>query len=584
MHLGGAWGVGKTHFVFEYLKARDENSKKASFIYVSLSGITSASELRQAIFAAAYPMMFGKGAKLVGSISRSILSQVNLQTDIRLSDIKDLPTEKLIVIDDLERCAFDPVDALGQLNALVEHDGHKLIILSNEEKIAEESRERFNQSREKLIGQSFVVEADLESAFSYFVDNLRTDRAKTFFTTAKSALLQVYRDSKTDNLRTLQRAMEQFERLLEVLPDDILSNKASLVTLGQFFIAISIEYRTGRITQQQIRDRQTGLALEVWRLSSQKREEATPDEFGLANEKYGNVDLSSELLSNAALLRILVDGNIPADVIIADLRSHYAFSDIEPEDDWRTVWYGIERPVEEFETARTNMEKRWRDRGFRKPSEIIHVATLRLWLGGMDYGYGTRSELVNEAKAYIDDVYADGAFSTQQPRRGSGLDRLQSDGLGFHEIDTDEFKQIVEHLRYRRDQAYETGKSAWVQELLTHLETDPERFCLEVTPSVKDFSTYAYDAVLHLIDTGHFLDRVLALHPRQTRQVFIALEERCEAAHRHSIKSTEMAWIKEIKANLLVRAEQASGITRYLLQRIDEWHLSKAVSALEQKP
>jgi hypothetical protein len=76
----------------------------------------------------------------------------------------------VIVFDDVERCAIPICHLLGYINKFVEHGGFKVILVANENEILE--REKADESnlnayrriKEKLIGKTFEIVPEIESA------------------------------------------------------------------------------------------------------------------------------------------------------------------------------------------------------------------------------------------------------------------------------------------------------------------------------------------------------------------------------------------------------------------------------------
>src|SRR4051794_9363809 len=60
--LSGPWGVGKTYLLKAFLKEK-LGEDAASYVYVSLYGLSSIEEIDDALFQAAFPVMTGTAAK-----------------------------------------------------------------------------------------------------------------------------------------------------------------------------------------------------------------------------------------------------------------------------------------------------------------------------------------------------------------------------------------------------------------------------------------------------------------------------------------------------------------------------------------
>ncbi len=137
-----------------------------------------------------------------------------------MSDVVDGTTQRVIIFDDLERAVMSPVDVLGYINPFVEHDGCKVIILTNENEIltanekADKSDQAYRLRKEKTIGRTLKVSANVEAAFAAFLDEIDNSGAKKYLATEKVAILTVFKDSKLENLRLLKHFLWDFREIL----------------------------------------------------------------------------------------------------------------------------------------------------------------------------------------------------------------------------------------------------------------------------------------------------------------------------------------------------------------------------------
>ena len=147
--LRGNWGCGKTWFIKEYIKQKEKKGIK--FIYISLYGISSFTEINDLIFEQVHPILGSKGMKITSTIFKGILKSTinfNLNKDPNpeasfspsLSEL-NLPSflqnldDRIMVFDDLERCKFPIKETLGFINQFSENKLLKVIILGNENEL-----------------------------------------------------------------------------------------------------------------------------------------------------------------------------------------------------------------------------------------------------------------------------------------------------------------------------------------------------------------------------------------------------------------------------------------------------------------
>jgi hypothetical protein len=121
--VNGPWGIGKTYLVIEFLRRAfpvTDDEQRPRPVYVSLYGLSSLSEIDNALLRAMYPLLGYKATKIGGRVTQA---PVNLN----LTDILDKSGAALYVFDDLERCVADLNSVLGYINQFVEHDDSKVV-------------------------------------------------------------------------------------------------------------------------------------------------------------------------------------------------------------------------------------------------------------------------------------------------------------------------------------------------------------------------------------------------------------------------------------------------------------------------
>jgi len=151
---------------------------------------------------------------------------------------------KIICVDDLERCDIPLTQVLGFLNILVEHKEAKVIILSDETKIS--LTNSYSNIKEKLIGRILNFEQDLSDVFASIIESFN-DRIgyKNFLLSNQDYILSLCKVITLKNLRTLLfylDVVENFYKGLDEIDDEIV-----LKEVLEFSLFISVEFREGRL-------------------------------------------------------------------------------------------------------------------------------------------------------------------------------------------------------------------------------------------------------------------------------------------------------------------------------------------------
>ena len=187
--IKGAWGSGKTWFINKYIEKLKGNNKK--YLYVSLYGVSTISEIEDSFFQQLHPILSSKGMAITGKILKGALKatlKIDLDgdkksdatvtsqiPDINIPDYLKDTSNCIIIFDDLERCNINLEAVLGYINHFVEHQGLKVILVANEDEIFKEEAENPSKTayriiKEKLIGKTLGIAADVEDAIDDYVN------------------------------------------------------------------------------------------------------------------------------------------------------------------------------------------------------------------------------------------------------------------------------------------------------------------------------------------------------------------------------------------------------------------------------
>lgn len=208
--IDGNWGCGKTYFIKEKLIniLKDKNLDK-KFIYISLYGLATINDIKQAIYIETlsnfskkkkkyieYLKLFKPLLKTIDYISSidgsflvdNVIKQIQNNTTIKSSDML------VVVMDDLERCECPINEVLGYINSIIEHSKIKVIIVANEEEINKSSL--FTNTELKYLVAMQNIDTNTFTQSSEKDDNFKTDAPLSLNTLKKQA--EIIFDKKTD--------------------------------------------------------------------------------------------------------------------------------------------------------------------------------------------------------------------------------------------------------------------------------------------------------------------------------------------------------------------------------------------------
>lgn len=270
--VNGNWGSGKTYFFKEILPSESWFKDHASIISISLFGITSR-EILDKKLKEAYILKnlsipeISSGKKGILLNSKYALTKFLTETDIKLTE-KDVSLKSLfgaaqafagawdnlvqipprnrfgkviLIFDDLERCPMDMEELLGAINAYVEGNEIKTILIANEDYIKEKEKtdKTYTTMKEKLVCCTIKYKPDFKNIVKKVIDDYKTidQNYISFLITQEVYLIQFLQKHK--NIRVLKSTIQDFERFYRVIIsekidvrcyDDIFSDYLSIVT------------------------------------------------------------------------------------------------------------------------------------------------------------------------------------------------------------------------------------------------------------------------------------------------------------------------------------------------------------------
>lgn len=216
--IDGPWGAGKTHFLLETFTRKHPG---CGFLYLSLYGMDSASELRRRI-------ADGWSGQDVGGATRLIVRSVDDPPDDQSATITGsyMPAKsrlagmrRILVLDDIERWHGDLELCLSVVNEVVEHEQAKCVLIGNLDELDPDTQRIFSRSREKTIRHVYRY----ENTFRNIVDvslqlvNYGSRGSASFLRAllrGNFATLAAFLErAEIRNIRVLTEALQLFEQV-----------------------------------------------------------------------------------------------------------------------------------------------------------------------------------------------------------------------------------------------------------------------------------------------------------------------------------------------------------------------------------
>lgn len=613
--IEGKWGSGKTHFINEMLS--DESFTKRKSIYISLFGIASIQDFERQLFYAASSttakivyqgvglassvlsggLSFASGGIFSGSAN---LGKVVASATAQVEKISNAIDKSFIVLDDLERCSFDRSDVLGVINRHVEHGDARVLIVANTNEIDDD---RFDEFREKVVGQNFSLPSDATAAIGTFIGDVSDQAIRNVLLDHKEQIQDLYEKSGHNNLRATRQFVWQLALMLSAMKSEYLKNAKLLenVILQAFVFFMEFKFDLGggeeALTPQSLWNsylNQDAAERRVFEWRESK--EAEPSKKRLILEKYHTTNGITCAISIQQWISILEVGVIDTDWFNAELAQSEEVIGTDGWPSWRRLWWLYswdfsDGSVTQFDEDVADMLEQIRSGRYLEPLEFMHVFGVTLNLSRQGLIDHEPAEWVKRFSNYIDEFMVPNLNLERSNSvflfHGSGYG-----GLGFTGMEKPEYQAVFEYMKnaFRRWQEVWKGEPA-AEYLLNLLSTDVFKFLgnLKVLNRSSE-QLFIAQPVLHQILPKAFVDTLLALSRETERMVLDSLTGRYE--RQSDLFDHEGTWWVDVKQELERRSAEETIAPRAVQLRalakgIDEdilsqWEEAKAALIAEQ--
>ncbi len=560
----GEWGSGKTHQVTRLIP-------ESQSYYVSLFGVKSVEEARRAVFAKMSP---------IKNIARSMAHSVD-QAGIELPTggsvslgsipssligafVKDnVKTDRVLILDDLERTGLNSAELLSLLNDYVEHHGMNVIALCNDRKLGK-NLEEFKATNEKVFGRIIAVEPEVDEAFSSFINGPEFEALKPVFLANQIAIFEIFGSSKVNSLRILKFALQDACRCLSALESRHFENEAHTELLIRHLIALSIEVRAGNLAEEDIKQRDNTFARAVKRHLN-KGEPVEIHPFDAIQDKHSILDLKQSVLSTEILTNLLIKGYCEPQSIVDWIdQSPYYLPESETRH-WKIVWDKQRYTTETVAAALEQMSNEVRAGCITEMGELLHIFCLELDLISIDQVDNKAEHLLAEYQVIVNNLHLAGKLTELSPaQQGQSTDREYAHGFGFYRLDSSApyFNDFFDYFKEMRIAVFEARYPEFQQEILEALSKDARAFSALVAYDFSRGGKFQSIPVLGKISKEDFVEAWLKC-PKDWDWLRVAIERRYEAGR----MKTEWPWWNEVSVLLNAKIAELSPLRRYQMMR-----------------
>ena len=531
--LKGQWGCGKSHFISEY--KRNKIDKK--FIYISLYGLENISQIDDALFQAINPKLGSKGmgiaSKIVANSLKSV-AKVDLSSGSNyLKKLLSKTENSILIFDDLERCDISVQQIFGYINPFVEYEGRHVLIIGDVEKI---DNRKYLEIKEKLIGQELEIQLNIEEALQTFCKSVSDDSCKTFLINSSFDIRMTYALSQLKNLRTLKKAIHEFERIYTDLPPKALGEDDLLRDVLQILLVLSLEVRCGRIQSNNIKELfNVGLSLR-----------------NLENSDYVLLDIRKKyqlpykpILGEDFWQNFFMTGIIDKEKLDEAVLNSSYFQD-ENTPDWMKLWHALDATDEEFESRKEIVLESLSKQVYKEEPVILHVFGLFLWMSKKGISKDSPEWVLQKFRGYVDKLVEEKSLTFL--KGGDNFDSEEHFSLGYFGREEKEFQEFVNYLNQKKQEVVEESFPIQAEELMNIMESDTRLFEQMLVLSNSEVQKYFSIPILKYIKPIRFMDALDK--SKDQRTVVSAFERRYEFSEYNKNLLDELPWLEDVKVCL----------------------------------
>lgn len=527
--ITGKWGCGKTYFIKNIKdqwcssnKNVSKNSIDLKPIYVSLNGLSSINSVIRKVKTVLYPILYSKGATVAKTVILSALriaskSFLDLDKDgagedmnnlldaegiieVFKSDSDTLEGNRVMILDDVERCKIPLDELFGFINSIVEHSNSKVILICDEEKLAEVATKeslatQYKNFKEKLIGQTFALEVNYADVAGQFIDKL----SYPIINNNRNLIIDLFIASSRENLRLIRHCLIDIKRIFEQLPENIKENPnydQFVKNIVAYVVIASIETRFGNngidyYQSYTFNDEAKKVSLEL------------EQRYNPILEKY-HIYGSSYTIPFKFLLEYIRNGFLASpDYLVSECRM------LESRNlaNWEKLWNSYRLSNAEFSELLLNEKKRFYNKELQYVFEVIHLSGILLSLEKRQLTKLNRKHIVRVAKKTIENIIN---------RYNNDFSRIYPDSRGyeFQESNAEEMQEIVDFARDKYIAQLKMVERDYVISVWNELGTDITQKELldkfkEVTPSRE--CSYDRKGIFHQVKPELIVKKIIAM-------------------------------------------------------------------------
>lgn len=556
--LKGAWGTGKTWFVDEAIKDYTRNNEGFKYIKVSLYGMTSIKQIEDEMFRQLHPVLSNKFYVLGANVLKSVLkatvkldidnsgdkeTSINAKIpDINLEEFARTPEGFALIFDDIERSSMNLKDLFGYINHFVEVNGYKAILITNEDEILASNDELFRNEykrfKEKLIGKTFNIESDFESACNKFMKEITHKTVRDTIKKDLKVISTIYIDAGYNNLRHVRQFFLDFDRICINLPPNYIENEEFLRVFSHQLMILSIEYRAGNLAWDDF------LTIGQDSFISLSNHVKPETKYQKIRSKHSILSLSETLLTGEQWRDVICDGKISSENIMNSLNSskYFLTRNSAP---WEYLW-GWYRLDEVTLYEKHSETKRYFSEGkLDGIGEILMISSILLNLIEQNLTEDDSAEIIEIGSRKILEYYENmSSYELMKERNNIRYNDFSGyRGLGYLSAESDKFKYLIKIVQDIRLSCIDEALPDLAKQFIIQLQRGETTLLSELCVSNSNVLNIYQQDFLSLVEPNVFMDCYIKLNPEMMLKVNSRMKARYENELYRDLFSSEKNWL-----------------------------------------
>lgn len=564
--IRGKWGCGKSWLIKDYMERHEEYG----FLYVTLYGVTSYREIEDSFFEQIHPVLASKGMKIASKIIKGLIKttiKVDFDKDgkedgsitsnvpeINIPDYLKNIDNKILVFDDLERCSIPISNILGYINQFVETNGLKVILIANEEEIIKETVRETSEAKsyslikEKLIGRSFDVITDFNSAIDAFISGSANSEISQLITKYKNKIKELFDTSGYNNLRHLRQAIIDLDRFLKFIPEKAKSKSEILEDIITLFFIISFELKKGIIQEDDI----PKLFITNFFATENDQEKSITqkirDKYSIFRSFYNplNPELWLDFFKYGFLEKEKVELSI--------LNSDYFINERTPK--WIKLWYCFDLNDDDFEKISQDVYSQLESLTISDKYEIVQIVGIFIELCRLNLVPYKKREIIRLGKESFEKL------KMEKKLRLEKYEEFPSDsshGLGYMNRENQIFKDFLTYATNIVNSSQEEDYPSLAIDLLNKLEKSTAEFEEAIVLGNSKNNLYYNVPILKYIPVNDFIDVFLKLDNKEKKKFSWIFGKRYKHTQFHIYLKDELDWLKNLRKELAKESKKNEG-------------------------